>query len=241
MKTLKFLVLLTSIFALILVTGCKKDDDPEPVNMPQYEVKTVEVPEVMAQSSDQGAQMTAAYISMVNSMSGYGAMMIPPSKSSVVTNLKVGGVETYTWTFEEGSDNFTITLTVEETSNKYYWKMEISGFIEGSQINNFTYMEAEEAKDGSSGKFTVYDWEEQGVMMETIWTEDGNGTFNFTFEVPNEILLSMVSYTDGSGSIEFKDWYNNQWLLEFAANWDATGHGQWWEYDEGILYAEGTW
>ena len=45
----------------------------------------------MENSNDPGAQQAARYMSMVNGMSGYGAMMNPSGKSAVISNLKDGG------------------------------------------------------------------------------------------------------------------------------------------------------
>jgi len=242
MKTLRFLILFTTIFSLVIVSSCKKDDDTNPnKDAPNYEVKTVQVPDAMTQSNDPGARQAASYINMVNGMAGYGGMMTPPSKSSPVTNFKDGTEDIYVWEINEGNTHCTFTLRVTETATKYFWEMIVDGTMEGQVFNNFTYLKAEETKDGSSSSFTVYDPENGGILMTMSWYESGGAT-HFTFEVPDEIMMSVVVNADGSGSVEVKDWQNGQYVLEFRAEWDASGHGQWWEYDEtGAIWNQGSW
>ncbi len=242
MKTLKFLVLFTTIFSLVLVSGCKKDDDNDPNdNLPEYHVKTVQIPEAMAQSSDPGAQTASAYIGMLNGMAGYGGMMVPPSKSTIVPSLKNGETEIYTWEINEGNTHCTFTLKFTETATLLSWEMIINGTMDGQYFDNFTYIRAEEAKDGSSSTITIYNPETLGVLMYMSWHEQANGTIEFTFEIPQETILTMVVNTDGSGSMELKDWENGHYELVFRVTWDASGHGEWWEYDNGVLSDQGSW
>jgi hypothetical protein len=241
MKTFKLLILLTTLFSLVIVSSCKKDDTNPNNNAPNYEVKTVQVPDAMAQSEDPGAKQAASYINMVNGMTGYGSMMTPPSKSARVTNFKDGGGDVYVWEINEGNTHCTFTLKYSETATMYFWEMIVDGNIEGQVFNNFVYMRAEEAKDGSSSSFTVYDPESGGILTTMSWYES-EGSTHLTFEVPNSVLISMVVNADGSGSVEVKSWQNGQYVLEFRAEWDASGHGQWWEYDEtGAIWNQGSW
>lgn len=242
MKPTKLLILFTTIFSLIVVSGCKKDDDPEPDNTaPQYEPKTVAIPDAMSQSQDPGAQMTVSYINMVNGMSGYSGMLVPPGKVTLATTFKDGGTETYTWEINDESGVYTVTLSVTETATMYKWEMTINGTVDGQTFVNFTYIKAEEAKDGSSSTFTLYDWDTQGIFMTLSWYENTDGSFQFTFEVPEDIIISMIAYPDGSGSIEIKEWEIGEYLLQFRAEWNSTGHGEWWEYYSGVLSDHGIW
>ena len=240
MKTLKILLLFTAIFSLILSSACKKDDNSPDNKARDYEVKTVQAPDAMAQSDDPGAQQATSYINMVNGMTGYGSMMTPPSKSTPVTNFKDGAGDVYIWEINEGNTHCTFTLKVSESATMYFWEMIIDGTLDGQVFNNFVYMRAEEAKDGSSSSFTVYDPETGGILMTMSWYESGSST-HLTFEVPNSVLISMVVNADGSGSVEVKSWQNGQYVLEFRAEWDASGHGQWWEYSGGDIWDQGSW
>jgi hypothetical protein len=238
MKTLKLFVMFTAIFSLILATGCKKDNDVNPGNdAPDYQVKTVQVPDAMSQSNDPGAQEAATYIGMMNSIAGYGAMMTPPKKSTHITDLKDGGSEVYTWDIDDGNTHCTFTLTFTETATMYNWKMVIDGVMDGQTFNNFKFIEAEEAKDGSSSRITVYDPDSGGILMTMEWYKTGD-TYHFSFEMPNHVLITMDVNPDNSGTIKVSEWINNQWTLEFKATWNAAGHGEWWDYTSG---ATGSW
>ena len=243
MKTLKFLILFTTIFSLVIVSSCKKDDDVDPNNndFTAYEIRTVTVPDAMAQSNDEGAQTAKQFLGIANGMVGYGGMMAPPSKSTVVSNFKDGGTELYTWEINEGNTHCTITLTFIEIATSYSWAVTIDGTLEGLILNNFTYIQAYSEKDETSGYMTLYDPEGSGVLMTQSWQELANGAFECTLEMPQYLLIKVVTNTDGSGSVEVKDWMNGQYVMDFRAEWDASGHGQWWEYIDGIIDEQGSW
>jgi len=244
MKTLKILILFTTIFSLLIVSSCKKDDDVDPNNsnnFTNYEIKTVQIPDAMAQSNDEGAQTARQFMSMANGMAGYGGMMIPPSKSTHVTNLKDGGTELYTWEINEGNTHCTITLTFIETATSYSWAVTINGTLEGLNLNNFTYIQAYSEKDETTGHMTLYDPAGSGVLMTQSWQELANGAFEYSLEMPQYLLITVITNEDGSGSVEVKDWVNGQYVLDFRAEWDASGHGQWWEYLDGIIDEQGSW
>jgi len=242
MKTLKFLILFTTIFSLIIATGCKKDDDVDPNNnFTAYDIKTVIVPDAMAQSNDEGAQTAKSFLSMANAMSGYGGMMTPPSKSTSITKLKDSGTELFTWEINEGNTHCTITLTFIETATTYSWAVTIDGTLEGISLSNFTYIQAYSEKDEASGHMTLYNPEGSGVLMTQMWQELANGAFECITELPQSLLINVVTNEDGSGSVEVKDWINGQYVLDFRAEWDASGHGQWWEYIDGIIDEQGSW
>lgn len=243
MKKLNVLALLVTIFFLILNVGCKKDNEetqPENQQAKEFNVKTVTIPDAMAQSNEPGAQQSKAFINLMNSMAGYGSMMAPPTKSSKL-NLKEGGVEVYTWEFNEGTDNYSVTLKITETSTYLKWEMIISGILDGQQLNNFTYLMAEEYKDGSSSNFTVYDFDNPGSILMTMNWYESDGRTYFTFEAPQDFKMTMEAHADGSGMLEVYEWRDGQYVLDFKAEWDASGHGECWEYSNGELVDHTSW
>lgn len=231
---------MTSILSLVIISSCKKDDDNNPNNnAQQYDSKTVDVPDAMAQSSDPGAQQGTAYLNMVNSMATYGSMMTPPAKSTPA-NFKDGGTEVYTWEVNEGMNNYTATLTIIETSTMFSWQMSINGTIDGQTFTNFTYISAESGKDGMHSSITLYEFDGSGIAMTMSWQDNGNGTTTFNFEVPNSIRLTAVINSDGSGSMEVYEWNGQSFYLDFRIEWNASGHGQWWEYFDGNISDQGS-
>lgn len=243
MKALKFLILFSTIITCVLATGCKKEETNEPEkNMPEYEPKTVDVPSTMTQSNNYGAQTTASFITMVNSMATYGGFMSPPTKSAVIRNLKDLGTESYSWEVNDGTSAYSVTLKVTETISMISWECILDGMISGHSMNNFKYIQAEESKDGMSSRFTLYDFVTSGINMDLIWQEQTNGNSLFTLEVPSEILLTIAVSNTGSGTLELKDWVNSQYMLSFKSSWDASGHGEFWEFDDdGVPIDHGEW
>lgn len=242
MKKLNLISLATILLFLVFGASCNKDESPEPEEqtVKQFNTKSVSAPDAMKQSNEPGAMQSAQYISMMNSMAGYGAMMVPPDKSGTV-NLKDGGTDIYTWDYEDGLNNYSATLKITETITYIKWEMIINGVLDNHQLNNFTYLTAEEFKDGSGSTFTMYDFYAPGSVVMTIkWHESGTTTY-FTFEIPGEIRITMEVQSDGSGSLDVNDWKNGQYMLSFRAVWDASGHGECWEYDEGTLVDHGVW
>jgi len=237
-------LILFTVLSLILVLfmgSCSKDDDDtqpqqQQQEAPQIETQIVELPEAMMQSNDPGATQATMYVNMANAFTGWSAMMVPPQKS-----VMDGDPWVYTWSFNEGADNYSVTLTVYETSTQYEWTMVIDGTMGGMTFANFLYMEASEMLDGSAGSFVMYDPETQGVAMMVSWSTDSNGVYNVVFEVPNEMKIDMTSNPDGSGSVMVYEFYETEYLLEFHAEWTAAGTGEWWEYYMGELMEHGMW
>ncbi len=243
MKTIRFLILFTGILSMIFVSSCKKDKDTNPNNdAPAYQMQKVDIPEAMAQSNDPGAKQAVYYLNMVNAFSRYNSMMTPP-KSAFVSRLKGGGGPwVYTWDVNDGEkNNYTVTLKITETSNAYHWEMTLDGLVSGIELHNFIFITAELDKDETKGSFTVYDFEEMGTVFMTMDWHQSDGNYYFTVEFPEEFLANIVVNSDGSGSIEGKDWMNGQYVLVYRAEWDASGHGEYWYYENGEVINHGSW
>lgn len=246
MKTLKFLAFFTSIFLIILATGCEKDEEtlgntPTNESIAAYEAKTIEIPNVMANSSEAGAQETEIYMNMFNNMAMYGSMLTPPSKNAPIIQFKDSGTETHTWVVNEGSSNYTVTLNVSETSTMISWECILNGTMSGISFNNFIYIEAEEYKDGSSSRFTLYDWETFDINMELRTQKKENEAIEYTLEMPARMIITLIINTDGSGNLQLKDWEDIQYILTFESSWDASGHGEYWVYQDGDIVDQGSW
>ena len=229
MKIFKSFFLFTSLFSVFLITGCKKDDNvnPQNDNPPQFTVKTIRVPDAMAQSNDPGAQQTASYLNMMNGIAGYSDMMREHSKSITVNGLKDSGPRIFTWDVDEGNTHCTFTLTVTETDILIKWKMVIDGIMDGDKFDNFLFLEAQEYKDGTNSRITVYDPENPGIiLMKMSWTKE-NDVYHFIFEVPENLQIVVDINIDNSGTMDVNEWIDNEWAVVFNAVWGPDGHGQW--------------
>lgn len=246
MKTFKFLFLFTAVFSLILATGCKKDKDTDPQgNAPEFQIQTVSIPDAMAQSNDPGAQQAEGYLYMVNGLASYSAMMTPP-KSAYAGHFKSsnGDPEVYTWNVDDGNDNnYSVTLTITETTELYRWNMKVDGMIDGHQVHDIVFLEAEQYKDGHDNTFTVYDLDKPLTPALVFNWHKTNEVFYLTYEVPQDIYVSFTINPDNSGSIDAKNWTEeNEYQTAYTASWDPSGHGEYWEYDDnGELIGHGNW
>ncbi len=240
MKTIKLLILFSVVSFAVVITGCKKDNSNDPnQNAPEFKSKSVTIPDAMAQSNDPGAQMAVNYLNMINSMSSYEGMMKAPGKSALI-HYKDGG-DTYTWEVNDNSGSYTVTMTVTETPLKIVWEMRITGNMDGHELTNFLFIHAYQKKDETGSDFLVYDIETGDEYMDISWNIIGDGATEYRFEVFQETLLKVIVNTDGSGSLEFNEWVNTAYVLTYQAVWDASGHGQYWEYEGGQVIDQGAW
>ncbi len=241
MKNLKTLFLFPLFLLGILFTGCEKDSTVIDQNQQaaEYHVKTITVPDAMTQSSDPGAQMAVAYINMVNSMSSYATMMNPPDEISN-KSLK-SDEESFTWVVDDGTNSYTVLMKTWESDYKTVWEMYITGIMEGHSLDNFKYIEAIQLSDGSSSTFTVYDLDTGEMYMDFTWLLYEDNSLDATFTVFNESKIHMLINQDGSGSLEFSEWIMSAFWNTYKAQWDTTGHGQYWEYDDGVETNQGSW
>jgi hypothetical protein len=246
MKTKRIFSLLLAAIMLSFVVACSEKDDTQPEqpqqqDAPQLSTQIVEPPDAMVQSDDPGAQMAVSYISMANAFSGWAGMMTPPPQKSAIYKSTNDDPWTYTWDFNEGQDIYSITLTIYETTTHYEWTMVINGILDGIVLDDFLYMSATESLDGEEGSYYLYDPEIEGPAMKVEWFTNGNGVYSLAFEAPDDMIIEMSSNMDGSGEIVVYDWNGSEYLMSFRAIWDASGHGEYWEYYEGELEDHGEW
>jgi len=245
MKNIKFLVLFTAIFSIILSTGCKKDNNAKPGNAKEFQGQTITVPDAMAQSSDPGAQKAAGYITMADGLiAGYSPMLTPP-KSASAGHFKNsnGNPEIYTWNVDDGDNNhYSVTLTVTETTELYRWELKVDGLFDSYTLHDFVLLKAEQYKDGHDNTFTIYDPEKPLTASFIFNWHKTNDVFYLTFEAPQDIYVSFEINPDNSGSIDAKEWTEeNEYQTTYAATWDSSGHGEYDEYENGVVVNHGTW
>jgi len=250
MKKIAFLLIAIMIVALV-VAGCSKDEDksvaPAPSNnedqAPTFSAQPVEVPDSLANETDPHAQMAVGYINMANAFVNYTSFVTPPSKAGFEGVGTLGGPPwIYTWSVNTGPDNnYTVTLTIDEDNDYYTWTVELDGVFDGYSITDFTLIEASQAKDGTSGELTVYDPESLGIALSVSWVLQ-NGTYTFTYLVPEEVKIVVTLNPDESGSVEAYEWNGSAFVKVFEAQWTATGAGEWWTWNiDGTETGHGTW
>lgn len=226
MKTFRFLLVLLMVPSLLLVS-CKKDkDEPE---VPEYKqplaasrTEVVVIPEGLQAKADEGdlnASIAVMYMGMANAISSFGSSFTVPTDAQI--EGKKGSSVVYHWSY--GGYSYWMTFT--EYADKYTWEYE----YEFPNYPRFTYILAEEMKDGKSGGWTIYDPENSA---ETIWTYTWsvNSSNTFTADLTwnageNETSsFNVVANANNSGSFKFYEVS----VLQAEVNWNADGSGTFW-------------
>jgi hypothetical protein len=231
MKNSKFILLFFTIVVVIL-SSCKKDD-PEPVleyKSPTIaEREVIEIPAGLVAKSDEGdfnATMAMAYMGIANGIGTYGSLFYLPS--DIETNNANENQVGYFWT----GGGFSYWMTFTEENDKYVWTYD----WEFPGTPRYTYIRAEEAKDGKSGNWSIYDPEEDLYVWIYSWSLDAAGNYTATLELNDSdetSVFTVVDNVDGSGSFI----YTIGGIQEANIQWAANGSGTYWILDGG----SGSW
>jgi len=246
LKTAAFLM----IFILAIV-GCSKDESTSPTSPsnqnndspPAFEAQGVTIPDELAQSQDPMAQQAVAYIMMANAFTSYTGFLTPPSGTEApeLSSGYDGPPWVFTWDVDDGANQYTVILTINETSTSYTWSVTVDGVLEGVTLDNFVYIEGEQAKDEKSGSITVHDPETQGVALTVNWNIDSSNVYHLVYEAPEEGRIEITVNPDESGSVTYYEWNGSAFVMVFKAVWNTDGSGEWWTYENGVQTGHGTW
>jgi len=242
---LKHFIVMLLLFGL--VAGCSKDNPSEPKEeAPQFVPKTVAVPEAMQNSSDPMAQMAMSYIGSANMITNFSAFFTPPGLMKTSANLGSTG-----WERKWEQDGITITLTATENDTGYQWSVKLDGTSQstGETYNNFIFLKIEQNKDGTAGRFSMFDPEEDassGLIMEWVWSTLPGDVLDVIRTFYDDGIpagrIKVLSNPDKSGELYFYDYVNGNFVMEFKATWTSSGTGEWWSYDSmGNVDSHGSW
>ncbi len=240
MKSLKTLLIiaLVALFAFSCSDNKSNPTDNQEQPPEQISAEPITLPQSIAQSQDQHAQMVNSYIQMINMFQNFANSLIPRnhvSKVSENSETLDGPPWIYTWNAD--SLVFKLIITIED--NNYHWKLSISGSSYGHTFTDFVYMEAWQAVDGKSGKLVIHDFEEGNDTIQWTWNIDANGTETIEYtDSFSGTKMEVVQKSDLSGTL--KVWNNN--TLTFQASWNGSGSGTWISYDDnGNQTGSGSW
>ncbi len=234
MKKLLILFILTMIS--IGINSCKKDEQtPADNTNGNEEEQAPAIPKFTftgpsTSSSDQNVTIVN---SILQSMNGSN---IPQYRFLDAT--KSNGL----WTRLFVSGDFVVTLTTEEKTDSYIWKMTYNGTNDFTNItyNHTQIMEVYSSKDGKKGNGSIYD---NGNVVRTFkWETDTNNNLSGYF-IDNTSASSyqrckVTDNADGSGEVQVLP--ND--VLNYKAQWSVNGSGQWWNYDStGAVTTSGSW
>ncbi len=181
--------------------------------------------------SDMGAMLAVTYMSLANGISQFGTSFALPEDALV--DGKKGGSTVYHWSY----GGYSYWMTYEEQATKYTWTYD----WEFPNQPRFTYISAEEAKDGKSGNWKIFDFETTSDYVWTYnWSIDASETFAATllWNDSGEVgSFNVISRKDNSGSFTYKIGS----VLHAEVIWNANGSGTYWIYGDGGDDLSGSW
>ncbi|MCB8994748.1 MAG: hypothetical protein H6538_03985 [Bacteroidales bacterium] len=236
-KSKAYLLLL--LIPFMFQISCKKDETPpaptyrEPSAASRAEI--VDIPAGLQAKadagSDYGAMIAVSYIGFANAISSYSASFAVPEGAEI--QGKKGGSTVYHWAYGD----LAYWMTYTELSDKYTWTYD----YQYTGVPRFTFISAEEAKDGKSGSWTIYN---PDVPSEYVWTYDwsinSSNTFlaNLVWNEGNDVAsFNVVSNSNNSGSFK----YYVASVLKADINWNADGSGTYWISGDGGGDLSGSW
>lgn len=234
------------ILFISLLFSCSDDGGstgPEETE-PEWETQTVTVPDNMQQSQDPMVQMAVGHINTANNMMNtYSSFLQPPEKAKVSSPGSYYEKEG-PWTYSWSENNLTITLTINESEDDYEWTVVLDGTDGEYNYDNWTYIYATTSQNNSNGHIKVYKQVTDNVGAEVIWSTDDAGVFNMTIEqfYDTQTKSELISNPDGSGEVNHYEYMEGSYVIQFKAEWQTDGSGEWWIYDDnGEVENSGSW
>lgn len=229
MKMFRLNVLFAVLMALVVMSGCKKDDDVDvkepgteyvaPANVAQD--KIVEVPAAIQNSQDPNVQMANMYIGMVNGFGSMTAQLAAIPSNATVSDLKSSG-KVWTWS------NMGITAWIELLDDEfgYRWRMYYQG---GEYVTKTLVIEVTQDKLGLSGTMNIYSPEVVGAVVVYTWEKVGtsvNATLLFNGG-DDAIFFTITADESGAGSLKIYYGASTAAVKIYDITWNAAGHGNW--------------
>jgi hypothetical protein len=227
------------ICAALIVSSCSKKDNSTPA--PTYKSPSIAshtditVPaglQTKADNGDYNASLAATFITMANGLSSYAADFTVPDGASK-SNLKSNGT-VYFWSYQGYSYWMTYTVLTDKYTWTYDWQT--------PSVSRFTFISAEELKNGTAGNWKIYNPETpDNVMWDFNWTLVSsvyNGTMNFY--QTGEATVKFIVQDNGNNSGDFQYFVGT--VKKVDVTWNSDGSGSYWFSDDGVSStATGSW
>jgi hypothetical protein len=239
----RFLLPIAVLLALMILPACSSDDDSNPTGTPGAgdppeadisAVTDVALPLGLTSSPDAMAQQVVHYLGHLDWMQMRMDRLQPPADKAP----EKAGPWVYTWSEgEPGYDELAMTLTITELLDYHTWVLKGSGLRWEVVYDDYVFLNASIAKDGSHGFLEEYDAQGSGdLAMRWAWEVVGDGDIEYAVDVWDPFtpyLVLPVLNADGSGSMRVYNGVPGEGWLYLEVAWDATGAGTWTEYDDG--------
>ena len=253
MKHLPKITLVFMFVSMFFVTSCGGDEDETAPDLSDvaftFDVSNPPIDETvitnLQSSGDPNALQISSQLGIANLMTIWlGFFQDQPDAVTSTTPIGTcgGSALVYTYTLSDGIESFSVAYQICETSDKYIFQIFVSE--NGADFDLFLY--AEESKgDLRQGLMQIYSPDPSSstagteVFFEYTWTENADGSFDFTVsDAMDGFLIEISINADNSGSISFQ--LDGQ--LSYEATWDSTGtSGTFVTYDNGVETGSGNW
>lgn len=226
-----FIVLLLSL----VITSCSKKDDKN-VNDPEEPPPGIPTVAFKGPNTTSTDPMALATKGIVESMNAY------PMMFSVFASTKPTSSDgQWKWVLNVGPGATETFSASKNSQGGYTWKFVLNGTIDDVTYNNWKLLEGTTSADGKSGNWKIYDDNSTTLLAEYNWSTNSAGVLSGTMlGYDNAIVTEKLEITnnpDNSGSL--LSYKNGQ--LDFKSTWTATGTGQWWSYENGVVKTQGNW
>jgi hypothetical protein len=231
------LILVFASAALIL-SGCSKKDTTNPAvtyKSPSSAHAAITIPaglQTQAGKDSINAILAVSYMSLANGLGSYAADFALPG-GEATTSTSNGAV--YSWTYS----GYSYWMTYSILSDKYTWTYE----WKTPDLARFTYISAEEAKNGNSGNWKIYDPNDAShpVVWDYTWTLTGtvyNSTMNLYQAGAATTKFLVVDNGNNSGNFQ----YFEGTVKKADITWNTNGSGTYWFSENGTdATGSGSW
>lgn len=228
---------------LLVIAGCSSNEEnpiapPTTPKAPTFTLKEIIFPQHMLNSTDAHAQQAIALVTDALDFESCGCVFAPPTEAEAVK--ETSGEWEYKWT----TGDLTQTLQISAVSGRNSWKVFYDGSQNGTNFNNWRFMDVVQSTDLSSGHITLFKAGTVETEMEWVWYTLEQNEYKlikqYYGDPPYKIDISVKK--DNSGKIDkFAPNTSGSMVYDVKFSWAADGTGSYWTFEDGKQTGFGTW
>lgn len=239
----KYLTVLAAVLFIFLIGGCSSDEESPvaptpPPKAPAFELKAIDLPNGLLQSTDAKAKLAVQLIDEVNSFEGTPCVFAAPTGAQAVKEV------TGSWEYQWITGSLTQNLKITAAEGRLTWQLFWDGVDQGKSFTNWRKMDAVQRTDESNGHVYLYLEGSQQITMEWVWYTLENGDYTMVKQNHQEPIskIDITIKTDKSGKLErFSKNSKGSLVYDLRITWAADGAGEWWTYTDGVQSDYGKW
>lgn len=259
------LLIIVALF-LLFTPNCENEPPTKPEKRPPSPdllPLSIPIPSRMTLSPDSVVQIAVKGLELLNSSSKFCELFTLSEREQYLLEEQGARYEKpWTWRYYLPHE---VMLKIKDEGENYYW--EGTTYI-GVWPRTMMLFEAYKRKDLKGLDFIVYHQSKPARVWECIVDEESNTiwiefftlkeyeelySFLNSYEIFNLILEELMNdeiivndiqlsiYSDGSVNMKMFDLLDYLFVSTLEFEWDADGIGEWRQFKEGKLVAEGSW